>query len=141
MAMRFFLVMMLATAALSPAQTRVVPQTFDVVSIKPNLTGSVVHRATTLHGGVFTATNVSLESLMSRAFGVVEAQIEGGPRWIGSDEYDVEARANTTGIRVSRNNHAPLSLPGMLSTAGQCDQSRRFVMFLNSFFRLSRRRD
>jgi uncharacterized protein (TIGR03435 family) len=96
MAMRFFPFLMFATAALSPAQTRVVPQTFDVVSIKPNLTGSVVHRATTLPGGVFTATNVSLESLMSRAFGVVEAQIEGGPRWIGSDEYDVEARANTS---------------------------------------------
>ena len=94
--MRFFAFLMFATAALSLAQTRVVPQTFDVVSIKPNVTGSVVHRATTLPGGVFTATNVSLESLMSRAFGVVEAQIEGGPRWIGSDEYDVEARANTS---------------------------------------------
>lgn len=33
---------------------------------------------------------------MSRAFGVAEAQIEGGPGWIGSDEYDVEARANTS---------------------------------------------
>jgi len=29
-----------------------------------------------------------------------------------------------TGIRVSRNTHAPLSLPGTLSTAGHCDQSR-----------------
>lgn len=87
--MHFFPFLVFATAALSPAQTRVVPQTFDVVSIKPNVTGSVSHRATTLPGGVFTATNVSLESLISRAFGVVEAQIEGGPRWIGSDEYDV----------------------------------------------------
>jgi hypothetical protein len=32
---------------------------------------------------------------MSRAFGVAEAQPEGGPGWIVSDEYDVEARANT----------------------------------------------
>jgi hypothetical protein len=29
-----------------------------------------------------------------------------------------------TGIRVSLNTHAPLTLPGMLSTAGHCDQSR-----------------
>jgi chromosome segregation protein len=29
-----------------------------------------------------------------------------------------------TGKRVSRNTHAPLTLPGMLSTAGHCDQSR-----------------
>ena len=92
--MRLFLVSTLS-AVLGFAQPRVVPQAFDVVSIKPNLSNSVSHRATTLPGGVFTATNVSLESLMSRAFGVAEAQIEGGPRWIGSDEYDVEARANT----------------------------------------------
>lgn len=29
-----------------------------------------------------------------------------------------------TGIRVSLNTHAPLTLPGTLSTAGHCDQSR-----------------
>ena len=29
-----------------------------------------------------------------------------------------------TGIRVSRNTHAPFNLPGTLSTAGHCDQSR-----------------
>src|SRR5579863_4574385 len=29
-----------------------------------------------------------------------------------------------TGIRVSLNTHAPLRLPGTLSTAGHCDQSR-----------------
>src|ERR1017187_5635777 len=29
-----------------------------------------------------------------------------------------------TGVRVSRNTQAPLRLPGMLSTAGHCDQSR-----------------
>jgi hypothetical protein len=29
-----------------------------------------------------------------------------------------------TGIRVPRSTHAPLILPGMLSTAGHCDQSR-----------------
>src|SRR5271157_1287352 len=29
-----------------------------------------------------------------------------------------------TGIRVPRSTHAPLTLPGVLSTAGHCDQSR-----------------
>src|ERR1700733_9643608 len=36
-----------------------------------------------------------------------------------------------TGIRVSLNTQATLTLPGMLSTAGHCDQSR-FAMFLPS---------
>src|ERR1700675_622347 len=37
-----------------------------------------------------------------------------------------------TGIRVSRNTHAPLRLSGTLSTAGHCDQSR-VAMFLPPF--------
>src|SRR5260370_347644 len=34
-----------------------------------------------------------------------------------------------TGIRVSRNTHAPLRLSGTLSTAGHCDQSRGAMFF------------
>jgi len=40
-----------------------------------------------------------------------------------------------TGSRVPRNTHAPLTLPGMLSTAGQCDQSRTAIS-LRPFFRI-----
>jgi len=39
-----------------------------------------------------------------------------------------------TGIRVSLNTHVPLTLPGMLSTAGHWDQSR-VVIFLPSSHR------
>src|SRR5579862_9879619 len=39
-----------------------------------------------------------------------------------------------TGKRVSRNTHAPLTLPGILSTAGHWDQSRGAI-FLPSFHR------
>jgi uncharacterized protein (TIGR03435 family) len=85
--------------AQTPAQTsvasRVVPQTFEVASIKPNQTGSDGRRATTTPGGIFTATNVSLKLLISRAFGVPEAQIERGPGWIETEKYDVLARAAT----------------------------------------------
>jgi hypothetical protein len=38
-----------------------------------------------------------------------------------------------TGIRVSRNTHAPLRLSGTLSTAGHCDQSRLAMMFPSPF--------
>src|ERR1700685_2004050 len=49
---------------------------------------------------------------------------------ISSIEAPTSKLSNTTetGVRVSRNTHAPLRLPGMLSTAGHCDQSR-FAMF------------
>jgi hypothetical protein len=36
---------------------------------------------------------------------------------------------------VSRNTHAPLRLPGMLSTAGHCDQSR-LAMMVHSFLQI-----
>lgn len=39
-----------------------------------------------------------------------------------------------TGIRVSLNTHAPLTLPGILSTAGHLDQSR-LAMIVASFHR------
>jgi hypothetical protein len=37
-----------------------------------------------------------------------------------------------TGIRVPFNTHAPLTLPGTLSTAGHCDQSRAAIEQLRS---------
>jgi uncharacterized protein (TIGR03435 family) len=74
---------------------RTTPLHFDVASIKPNRTGSESRRATTVPGGVFTATNVSLKLLISRAYGVPEAQIEGGAGWIETEKYDVTAKADT----------------------------------------------
>lgn len=50
---------------------------------------------TILPGGLFTAANVTLKLLISHALGVAEAHIEGGPGWVESEVYDVEARANT----------------------------------------------
>jgi len=90
----------LATAAAAsghaqPAQ-RAAPRSFDVASIKPDLTGSESRRAGASPGGMFTADNVSLRLLMSRAFGVTEFQIEGGPVWIDADKYDIAAKADTS---------------------------------------------
>src|SRR5579863_6668500 len=51
------------------------------------------------------------------------------------------SKTTETGVRVSRNTHAPLRLPGMLSTAGHCDQSRVAVaMICAPAFRLRHRR-
>jgi uncharacterized protein (TIGR03435 family) len=76
-------------------EPRATPLHFDVASIKPNQTGSESRRATTAPGGIFTATNVSLKLLISRAYGVPEAQIEGGAGWIDTEKYDVTAKADT----------------------------------------------
>jgi len=69
------------------------PQAFEIVSIRPNVTGSESRRASSAPGGAFVATNAGLRLLMSRAFGVPEAQIVRGPGWVDTEKYDVNARA------------------------------------------------
>ncbi len=71
------------------------PRVFDVISIKPNLARSESRRAGASPGGVFTASNVSLKLLISRAYGVAEAQIEAGPGRLDTDTWDIVAKADT----------------------------------------------
>lgn len=49
-----------------------------------------------------------------------------------SDPHSRFSKIVATGIRVSLNTHAPLSLPGTLSTAGHCDQSRTVIVSASS---------
>jgi len=78
-----------------PTAPRLTPRTFDVASIKSNQAGGDSRRAGTSPGGRFTATNVTLKLLIARAYGVAEAQIEGGPGWIDTETYDIAATADT----------------------------------------------
>jgi uncharacterized protein (TIGR03435 family) len=74
---------------------------FEVASVKPNLSRSVAGpdgRALgganiTTQGGRFTAQNASLHLLVSLAYGMPEYLISGGPRWMRSDKFNVDAKA------------------------------------------------
>jgi uncharacterized protein (TIGR03435 family) len=73
-----------ATDAKAPA--------FEVSVIKPtNVTGS----AYTLNrpGGRFTAINISLRGLITRAYRLQNNQVEGGANWVDSERFDIEAKA------------------------------------------------
>ncbi len=98
------------------------PQKFDVVSIRPNQSGSVSRRAGAAPGGRFTATNVSLRLLISRAFGVSDFQVVRGPGWLDTDNYDIEARADTT-AEMSREQLQPC-LQNMLAERFQLKTHR-----------------
>jgi bla regulator protein blaR1 len=76
-------------------QPRVVPQVFDVASVRPNQTGGESRRAGASLGGLFTATNVPLKLLIARAYGVPESQIQGAPGWVDMQTYDISAKADT----------------------------------------------
>jgi uncharacterized protein (TIGR03435 family) len=66
---------------------------FEVASVRPNKTGDGRIMFGLQPGGRFNATNVTLRMLIRQAFNVQEFQIVGGPDWLGSDRFDVVAKA------------------------------------------------
>ena len=90
------MLMILLVTTMTAAQTAT-RKTFDVVSIKPHksIGGSIVLNPEPT--GRFVATNETVKALLRFAFFVFgpmdDAQLTGGPDWITSDRYDVEAQA------------------------------------------------
>jgi uncharacterized protein (TIGR03435 family) len=71
------------------------PPAFDVASVKPTKVSGLSY--TLIHpGGRFTATNVTLRGLITRAYQLQNNQLEGGPRWVNANAFDIEAKAEGT---------------------------------------------
>src|SRR5688500_14586336 len=62
----------------------------DVVSVRPNQSGSP-NSSSRVTGNRYTATNVSLVSLLRVAYSIQEFQIDGQPRWADLVRFDVVA--------------------------------------------------
>src|SRR5260221_11416735 len=81
------------------AQTSPTPAV-EAASIKPN-NSTALGRRFGVPGDRFVATNETLRVLVTVAYGVpgplpeplADYRISGGPKWIDSDRYDVEAKA------------------------------------------------
>ncbi len=68
---------------------------FDVASIKRSKGDSqtvLVRAPRFLPGGSFEAVNVTLGSVIRLAYGLQDFQIVGGPKWVDSDRFDIQAR-------------------------------------------------
>ena len=82
---------------------------FEVVSIKRTLPlpghGNLIN---TTAGGRFTAMRVTLKRLIQLAYQVQDLQISGGPNWIDSDLYNVEARQSTAAGDLSKEQLKPM---------------------------------
>jgi len=68
------------------------PVEFEIASVKTNKTGQREGGITAIGGGRFRATNIPLKILLATAYDVNFEQISGGPDWLDSERYDVEAR-------------------------------------------------
>ena len=65
--------------------------TFEVASIKPNHSGDRGVRIGNSPGR-FTATNVTPKMLIEFAYNIKDPQLSGGPSWITSERYDIDAK-------------------------------------------------
>jgi len=88
----------LLNAPLSPAQSPAARPEFEVASVKTSAAGA---RGSVLRtpAGRVDAKNVSLKLLISSAYGVEGFEISGGPSWINSGRFDVEAKAGSAETR------------------------------------------
>jgi bla regulator protein BlaR1 len=72
-------------------QNTITEPRYEVASIKPNKsTGDMISLMGRPDG--FTGTNITLQMLIRNAYEVEDNQISGGPSWIESEKYDIEAK-------------------------------------------------
>jgi len=79
-----------ATTPPSPAATTSLP-VYDIVSIKPNKTGSGSVSVDSGDGN-YTASNVSLKMLIIEAYSLKESQVFDLPKWGDSARFDIKAK-------------------------------------------------
>jgi len=79
--------------AQSRAQSPVARSEFEVASIKRNVSGST-DRLIRPTSGRLSVNNMTLKDLLTFAYEVRDFQISGGPGWINSDHYDIEAKTD-----------------------------------------------
>jgi uncharacterized protein (TIGR03435 family) len=80
-----------------------VSQTFEVAAIKANKSGSG-SSSDHYRNGMLIARNVTLHHCMELAYGVKDYQIS-GPSWLGSERYDISAKAQAS---TSANDYRPM---------------------------------
>jgi uncharacterized protein (TIGR03435 family) len=74
------------------AQTTETPA-FEVVSVKPNDSGSDRSSSMVMPGGRYNATNATLRMMIRTAYQVHDDQIVGGPDWISTERFDLMGKA------------------------------------------------
>jgi uncharacterized protein (TIGR03435 family) len=74
------------------AQTPASP-VFEVASVKPNRSGDGRTMMQVQPGGRYVATNITVRLLIRNAYQLQDFQISGGPSWLGSDHFDITAKA------------------------------------------------
>jgi uncharacterized protein (TIGR03435 family) len=89
------------------------PVVFEVASIRPN-TNRSAGTSSRIAGGRYTATRVSLETLILTAFGLQRHQLIGAPRWLVTERFDIVATATGELTTNGAEPTLPAALRGLL---------------------------
>ena len=99
---------------------------FEVASVKPNTSGSGSISIGGPNPNRFNATNAPVRMLLRTAFRVQDYQIIGGPSWITTDRFDIEAKAD--GLKPGDPCFGPACPPGPLQIMLQNLLADRFQL-------------
>jgi uncharacterized protein (TIGR03435 family) len=77
--------------AQSTPATRAPLPSFEVASIKPNRSADM-RIGIRFMPGRFTTTGATVKQLITLAYDVRDFQVSGGPSWISTDKYDIDAK-------------------------------------------------
>jgi uncharacterized protein (TIGR03435 family) len=107
----------------SPAQPTATNSAFEVASIKPNKSTDFHLQMESLPGGTLRVMNFPLKLIIIEAYGLPlqsSQRLSGGPDWINSEKYDIEASAPQGAVPVgisgkSRSDRLMLMLQTLLA--------------------------
>ena len=105
--MKTFAALLGVAHTLSSAAAGQAPKAFEAVAIRRNMSGSLNTNIQTAPGGRLTITNASLKTLIRNAYGILSFQLTGGPNWLDTEMYDVEATTGSA-AEISRDELKPL---------------------------------
>lgn len=91
-----------AAAASGIAQSQELPTRYDVVSIKPSAVTNGNFAVRNLPGGSLSCMAVTPKMLIMEAYGVKAFQVSGGPSWVGTARWDLEAKVEGVKGRLPR---------------------------------------
>jgi len=98
-----FLVTGILNAPRSQGQSPAGRPEFEVASVKRNLSGVRGQRGPfTSSPGTFTLQNAPLRGLILNAYSVTAQHLVGGPDWVASDAYDINAKARVDAVEGTK---------------------------------------
>jgi len=67
---------------------------FEVASIRPNTSENGNTQITLPRGGRYVVVNATAKTLLRNAYGLLSFQFAGGPGWLDTDRYDINAKTS-----------------------------------------------